>query len=283
MINRRDFLKIAGAVVPYWGLIPIANAQASLYSGKFLVDVHASGGLDASSWCDPREKDPTMNNYAAAGTPAGVAGNIRVAPMGANIAFFQANFSRILVINGVNSETNSHEDGTRAHATGMLAMNYPSMPEAYGYTKGKQLPLAWLNSGAFMDSVGLIPATPMPDGNSFRAADFAERGQRDERLHEAGRHPEGAGDPRRPAEGTAGRRQSGAARAGGQHAVHRSLGFAGVAGPGVGLPAGARSTTRRTSAWSRRRRASRPRSACRAAGSTATVSWRIRTHRTFRA
>ena len=168
MINRRDFLKIAGAVVPYWGLIPIANAQASLYSGKFLVDVHASGGLDASSWCDPREKDPTMNNYAAAGTPAGVAGNIRVAPMGANIAFFQANFSRILVINGVNSETNSHEDGTRAHATGMLAMNYPSMPEAYGYTKGKQLPLAWLNSGAFMDSVGLIPATPMPDGNSFR-------------------------------------------------------------------------------------------------------------------
>jgi uncharacterized protein (DUF1501 family) len=168
MINRRDFLKIAGAVVPYWGLIPIANAQASLYTGKFLVDVHASGGLDASSWTDPRETDPTMNNYAAAGTPAGVAGNIRYAPMGANAAFFGAHFSRMLVINGVNSETNSHDDGTRAHATGMLAMNYPSMPELYAYSKGKQLPLAWLNSGAFMDSVGLTPATPMPDGNTFR-------------------------------------------------------------------------------------------------------------------
>jgi hypothetical protein len=169
MIDRRDFLKIAGVVVPYWGLLPVANSQVtSLYSGKIFVDIHASGGLDASSWADPRETDATMNNYAAARTPAGVAGNIRVAPMGNNVAFFQANFRRMLVINGVNSETNSHGDGTRAHATGMLAMNYPSMPEVFAKAKGASLPLSWLNSGAFMTSAGLVPATPMPDGNSFR-------------------------------------------------------------------------------------------------------------------
>ena len=169
MIDRRDFLKIAGFVVPYWGLTPIANAQAPVYSGKVLVDIHAGGGLDASSWFDPRETDPTMNNYAGAGgTPAGVAGNIRVAPMGANIAFATANFRRMLVINGVNSETNSHDDGTRAHATGTLAMAYATMPELYSYAKTPGVPFPWLNSGAYNMSAGLVPAAAMPDGNTFR-------------------------------------------------------------------------------------------------------------------
>jgi hypothetical protein len=168
MIHRRDFLKIAGAVIPSWGLIPIANAQTSLYTGKILIDIHASGGLDASSWTDPRETDATMNNYAAARTPAVVAGNIRVAPMGANGAWLQRFYQNMLVLNGVNSETNSHEDGTRAHATGMLAMGYPTMSELFASQKGKGLPMPWLNGGGMNTSVGLAPATPIPDGNSFR-------------------------------------------------------------------------------------------------------------------
>jgi Protein of unknown function (DUF1501) len=168
MIDRRDFLKIASAVIPSWGLIPIASAQSPLYTGKFLFNVHASGGIDASSWFDPRETDATMNNYAAARTPAAVAGNIRVAPMGNNAAFLQRYFQNMLVLNGVNSETNSHDDGTRAHATGMLAMGYPNLSELFAYTQGKNVPLSWLNAGGFMTSAGLVPATPMPDGNSFR-------------------------------------------------------------------------------------------------------------------
>jgi hypothetical protein len=153
--------------VPYWGLIPVSNAQ-SIYSGKILVDIHAGGGIDNSSWFDPRETDATMNNYAAAGTPAGVSGNIRTAPMGNNVAFLAANFRRMLVINGVNSETNSHDDGTRAHATGTLAMAYASAPELYSYAKGSMLPLAWLNNGAYGMSAGLVPPTPMPNGANFR-------------------------------------------------------------------------------------------------------------------
>jgi len=168
MIDRRDFLKIAGAVIPSWGLIPIASAQSSLYAGKVLINVHASGGIDASSWADPRETDPTMNAYAAARTPAVVAGNIRAAPMGSNATFFGRYFQNMLVLNGVNSETNSHDDGTRAHATGMLAMNYPNLSELFASVHGKGLPMAWLNAGGMSTSVGLAPAAPMPDGNSFR-------------------------------------------------------------------------------------------------------------------
>ena len=237
MINRRDFMKIAGCVVPYWGLIPVSNAQ-SIYSGKILVDIHAGGGLDASSWFDPREADPTLNDYARNGVPAVVAGNLRVAPMANNGAFAMANFRRMMVINGINSETNSHEDGTRTHASGMLAMAYASMPELYAYAKGSDLPLPWLNSGAYDMSAGLVPATAMPDGNSFRqlispnaqsgATDYNKAqdvekilATRAERL----KAQKAAGNlaPRR---GTA------------ERAVHQRLGLPCAAGAGQPVPAG---------------------------------------------
>jgi uncharacterized protein (DUF1501 family) len=64
--------------------------------------------------------------------------------------------------------TSSHDDGTRAHATGMLAMNYPNLSELFASVQGKGIPMAWLNAGGMNTSVGLAPATPMPDGNSFR-------------------------------------------------------------------------------------------------------------------
>ena len=169
-LDRRDFLRMVGSVVPAYGLIPaIANAQSSLYTGKVLINIHADGGLDASSWTDPREGDPTMNNYAAAGTPAVVAGNIRAAPMGANATFFPMYFRNMLVINGVNTENNDHGQGTQAHATGTLEMGYPNISELFAKQYGELLPLAWLAQGGFTTSAGVLPATPVPDANTFRA------------------------------------------------------------------------------------------------------------------
>ena len=168
-MDRRDFLKLASAVVPAWSMIPVAHAQSPLYSGRILINIHADGGLDASSWTDPRERDPAMNNYAAAGTPAGVAGEIRFAPMGNNAAFFTRYNRQMLVINGVNSETNSHEDGQRVHATGRLDMGYPNVSELFARQYGYNLPLAWLAAGGFTQSAGVLPATPVPDANTFRA------------------------------------------------------------------------------------------------------------------
>lgn len=169
-MQRREFLRIAasaGVVIPSWALIP--EAQAQTYAGRLLINIHADGGLDQSSWTDPRESDRTINNYAAAGTPAGVAGNIRFAPMANNAAFFGAHFRNMLVINGVHSETNDHGAGARAHATGKLDMGYPNISELHAATHGKSLPLAWLNGGGFRTSAGLMPATPVPDANGFRA------------------------------------------------------------------------------------------------------------------
>ena len=169
-MQRRNFLKLArsaGVVIAPWALIPEAQAQS--YTGRILINIHADGGLDQSSWTDPRDNQPTINNYAAAGTPAGVAGNIRFAPMGSNAAFFGAHFGKMLVINGVHSETNGHDEGTRAHATGRLDMGYPNVAELFAATYGRGMPMAWLNSGGFRTSAGLVPPTPVPDANAWRA------------------------------------------------------------------------------------------------------------------
>ena len=171
-MQRRDLLKLAsacGVVVPSWALLPAASAQTGPYTGRILINIHADGGIDQSSWVDPREKDPSINTYAAAGTPAGVAGNIRYAPMGNNKAFFDAHFRQILVINGVHSETNGHDEGTRAHATGRLDMGYPNLSELFAFTYGRGMPMPWLNSGGFRVSAGLVPPTPVPDANAWRA------------------------------------------------------------------------------------------------------------------
>ena len=171
-MQRRELLKLAGAagvVIPHWALLPEASAQSGPYTGRILINIHADGGIDQSSWTDPREKDASINSYAAAGTPAGVAGNLRYAPMGSNKAFFDANFRRILVINGVHSETNGHDEGTRAHATGRLDMGYPNLSELFAFTFGRGMPMPWLNSGGFRVSAGLVPPTPVPNENAWRA------------------------------------------------------------------------------------------------------------------
>jgi uncharacterized protein (DUF1501 family) len=170
-MQRRDLLKLAGAcgVIPAWTQFAPASAQTGPYTGRILINIHADGGIDQSSWVDPREKDASINSYAAAGTPAGVAGNIRYAPMGGNKAFFDKYFRQILVINGVHSETNGHDEGTRAHATGRLDMGYPNLSELFAFTYGRGMPMAWLNSGGFRTSAGLVAPTPVPDANAWRA------------------------------------------------------------------------------------------------------------------
>ena len=63
----------------------------------------------------------------------------------------------MLVINGVNSETNSHDDGTRAHATGRLAMDYPNLSELFASAQGKRLADAAGSTPAAMStSAGLV-------------------------------------------------------------------------------------------------------------------------------
>lgn len=172
-MDRREFLlntaKASGVVIPWWGLLPLANAQST--AGKLLVYYHAEGGIDHDSWIDPAI-GPGINNYTTAGTPVPVIGNLRCAPMGANTAFFTRFQNQCLFVNGVNTQTNSHEDGSYRFATGKLEMGYAPICELHAAKYGPSAPAAWMarDDARAMASAGLVGATPVLNGDQLRTS-----------------------------------------------------------------------------------------------------------------
>jgi len=133
-MDRRDFMKAAGLA----GLsltVPLGGKKAHAqdmgpYDGTFFVLVNAGGGWDPTSLCDPKgavnaeDTDP-MNHYLR--DDIGTAGNIRYAPMADNQAFFDKHYSRLMVVNGVDTATNGHDSGSRHTWSGRLAEGFPSL------------------------------------------------------------------------------------------------------------------------------------------------------------
>jgi hypothetical protein len=129
-MDRRDFLKLAGLaglslVTPLGALTGKARAQAGGdYDGPLWVLVNAAGGWDPTSLCDPKgartEEDPDrLNNFLA--DDIGESGRLRWAPVSNNEYFFEKYYRELLVVNGIDTETNGHDSGTRHTWSGRLS------------------------------------------------------------------------------------------------------------------------------------------------------------------
>ena len=170
-MDRREFLlntaKAAGVTLPWWGLLPLsANAQTP--ASKILVYYHLDGGPTHDFWTDP-SVDPRYNLYTQQGLPIPGSGNLRFAPIGNNLAFFTRFRDQCLVVNGVNSQSNSHNDGARAQETGKLAMGFAPICELHAAKNATAMPAGWLLRDNGTVSSGLYPATAIPDQNQLRA------------------------------------------------------------------------------------------------------------------
>ena len=112
-MDRRDFfLKVAkasGVVIPSWGLLPLAAYGQQTAAPKILVYVHFDGGPVADYFGDP-SAEPRYNLYTQAGLGDSGSGNLRWAPIGNNTTFFNRFRDQILMVNGVNTLSNSHND-----------------------------------------------------------------------------------------------------------------------------------------------------------------------------
>lgn len=161
-MDRRDFLRLAGAA-GLTTLLPGSGwAQEAEPIDHFFVFVHAGGGWDPTFLTDPKgrvneEEENPVDHYFV--DDIGTAGNISYAPIGYNETFFQKHYQRTLALNGVDSQTNNHDSGTRHTWSGKLAEGYPALAALIAGTTARQKPMAFLSNGGYDVTQGLIAPT----------------------------------------------------------------------------------------------------------------------------
>jgi len=155
-MKRREFLKLmsltgASSMLPLSLAMKQAHADFP-YTGTLVFNVHAGGAWDTSSICDPKQR-ADVNNWAN-NSNALTAGNLRYAPFADNQSFFNKYFSDMLVINGVDGQTNAHSAGVRHQLTGTLGSGFPTAEGLFSAVVGDGLPLAYMGQGALTETSG---------------------------------------------------------------------------------------------------------------------------------
>lgn len=158
-MNRREFNKILGmaglgATTPFTSL-PASAAEP--YTGPFYISLAAMGGWDVTSFCDPKINiagERPINNWANTSEIEQV-GNIAYAPVANNAEFFQRFYKDMLVINGIDSQTNSHDDGQRHTWSGRLGPGYPTFGAIAASTLAPNLPLALVHDSGYSETAGI--------------------------------------------------------------------------------------------------------------------------------
>jgi len=134
---------------------------ASTYNGKLLVNLQLVGAMDVTSFADPKVNvpgKPIINDWAQT-AQAGKAGNIPYASFAANAAFFDKYYQDILVINGVDAQTNSHTVGVLHNWSGRNTEGFPSLTALFAGASQSGMPMPYLNFGGFGATQGVSTVT----------------------------------------------------------------------------------------------------------------------------
>ena len=148
----------ASAVGGLMGSRVWSSASHQPYAGTLLVTLQLDGGVDVTQLCDPKTNtagQPKINHWADASDP-GQAGNHIYAPIGKNAEFFERFGQHTLVVNGVDSQTNSHETGRLYNWTGSNAEGKPSLSALFAAAQSPDHPLAYSVFNGFSRTAGIV-------------------------------------------------------------------------------------------------------------------------------
>ena len=172
-MRRRDFLTKAMFLGALGFGLPtprLYGATLTPYTGRLLVTLQAEGGWDVSSFCDPKENQPgeqEITNWSKTKETEN-AGNIVYAPFAKNSWFFQKYYRKMLVINGVDAQTNSHTTGVLHNWSGRNAEGFPSITALFAARNAPQQPLSYVNFGGFSQTGGLVRFSRLDDVRALR-------------------------------------------------------------------------------------------------------------------
>ena len=161
-VGRRQFLRAAVAGVSAGAGLSTMRLWGSeidtAYAGRLLVTLQLDGGVDVTQFCDPKVNIPgerKINHWADTAEPGRI-GNISYAPIAANEQLFSRFGRDMLVINGVDTQTNSHETGRLFNWTGSNAEGQPSLSALFAASQSPDQPLAYSVYGGLSRTQGLI-------------------------------------------------------------------------------------------------------------------------------
>ncbi len=164
-MNRRELLKTLGLFGLTSSLAPwsqqIQAADFTPYSGPLYMMINARGGWDVTSFCDPKVNQPgerVINNWANQ-LDIRQAGNIPYAPFANNQEFFEKYYPYMMVVNGIDAQTNSHDAGVTHNWSGRLSAGYPSFGAQISAINGPTLPMAYISNGGYSETADLIRFT----------------------------------------------------------------------------------------------------------------------------
>ncbi len=204
---RREFAKLIGmtglSVLLPGTLAKQAMAQEQqVWGGPYFLHMHASGGWDPTIFCDgkltapgatPEYENRTVKEVGEVnGVPVPLADAngkflLRV-NQGADAMedpqhFFQTLGKRVMVVNGVDTQTNNHETGVQGLACGHNDIELPAIAALFAgsVVQTKNIPLAFLAHGQYNRTGDVVGISRFPGdkvgllADPFRAASGDEK------------------------------------------------------------------------------------------------------------
>ncbi|MFK7865420.1 MAG: DUF1501 domain-containing protein [Pseudohongiellaceae bacterium] len=182
---RRQFLKYLGSSGLGLALpVELSLAQEAM-ANRFWVLVNAGGGWDPTYFIDPKGDRPRLdgrgpvNNYSTDAITT--AGNIvfpssyptGINPPDANSPGHFANFfpkhaQRLLVINGIDTQTNNHDAGSRFVWSGKIEEGYPSFGALAAAATAPAEPLSYISNGGYDNTASLVAPARIGGGEVFQ-------------------------------------------------------------------------------------------------------------------
>ena len=172
-ISRRAFLggSVAGAsLMAGWPGMQVWGSQDTSSTGRLLVTLQLDGGVDVTMFTDPKvnvSNEPKINHWADELEPNQI-GAIPFAPVARNRELFERFGSDLMVVNGVDAQTNSHETGRLFNWTGRNAEGQPSLSALFAAAESPEQPLAYSVFGGVSRTAGIIGYNRFDDLNVLR-------------------------------------------------------------------------------------------------------------------
>ena len=202
-MERRDFLKLAsmtGLTVAVGSSIDTKVAEAAPANTLYL-NFHCGGGIDTTNFVDPKgaaneqeaiAQAPTsaMNRYLTSeiADHTDSTSGVSWAPLhlsrqlvGNNAgalrfdAFMRDYAKHMLVVRGIDCQTNSHDVGMRSSVTGNMAEHTPAFGAIVSAALLPEAPLAFISYGGYSETAGLTAVTRLGNLGAIRRLAYPYR------------------------------------------------------------------------------------------------------------